>query len=64
MSNIPDPLGAEAQFAVINVKLDILLAQKIDHEARIRVLEKFRWQLAGACVVVSTLGGVIAQHLF
>lgn len=59
-----DPLSPEAQFAVINVKLDMILAQNIDYEARIRVLERFKWQLGGACLAISTVAGGLAQRLF
>lgn len=48
---------------IANAKLDLILAQSTDHEARLRVLERFRWQLAGACAAISALAGVVASHL-
>lgn len=44
---MPDPTVGE-QLAAINVKLDVLIEQRTDHEARLRGLERFRWVLLGA----------------
>jgi hypothetical protein len=36
---MPEPASMEAQFAVINVKLDVLIEQRVDHEGRLRAVE-------------------------
>jgi hypothetical protein len=41
------PTSVETHLAVINTKLDVLIEQRTDHEARIRVLERFKWVLLG-----------------
>lgn len=54
MPNTPAAPSVEAQLAVINTKLDLLIEQRTDHETRLRSLERFRWVLAG---VSASLGG-------
>ena len=38
----------------IDTKLDIYIARVLDHEARIRLLEKFQWITVGIAVAIST----------
>lgn len=44
------------QLAVINVKLDLLIAERDDHEQRIRALEQLRWKLVGLATALAVLG--------
>jgi hypothetical protein len=44
------------QLVAINIKLDLLIQQRTDHEARLRVLESARWKLVG----IATAGGAVA----
>lgn len=41
------------QLAIINVKLDLLLVGKDDHESRIRALETKVWKAAGGAAAFS-----------
>lgn len=55
------PLSVEAQLAVINLKLDTLLAGDNDHEARIRKLEQLQWKQAGVVGLLSSgIGAAVA----
>lgn len=45
-----ESLSIETQLAVINVKLDVILASREDHETRLRTLERFRWVLMGLAI--------------
>lgn len=47
--------------AVINVKLDLLLAGKDDHEARIRSLETYKWVLIGVALASGGVATTVAQ---
>lgn len=60
MSDTP---SVEVQLAVINTKLDVLIEQRSDHEARLRALERFKWALLGACVAGGGAAGGIASRL-
>ena len=52
----------ETQLAVINVKLDVLIEQRSDQEARLRSLEKFKWVLAGFVMAGGgAAGGIVAK---
>lgn len=51
------------ELAKIQAKLDLLLTGNQDHEARLRVLERFRWQAAGACAVAFALAGFVTSRL-
>jgi hypothetical protein len=55
--------GVEAQLAVINVKLDLLIEQRSDHEERIRSLEQFKWLLAGVCAAAGGGAGAVMGKL-
>lgn len=55
--------SVEAQLAAINVKLDLLITGKDDHETRLRALEQFKWVIVGAAAVIGGSAGAIAQHL-
>jgi hypothetical protein len=48
----------EAKLDVIGVKLDLMSGTLLDHEGRLRALEKKIWMAAGAA---SVLGGAISQ---
>jgi hypothetical protein len=48
----------EAKLDVIGVKLDLMSGTMLDHEGRLRALEKKIWAAAGAAAV---LGGAIGQ---
>lgn len=59
-----DEGSVETQLAVINTKLDVLIEQRGDHEARIRALEQFKWLLVGASVTGGgAAGGIVAKLL-
>lgn len=52
------------QLAIINVKLDLLLVGKDDHESRIRALETKVWKAAGAAAAFSgAIGGALVKFL-
>lgn len=51
------------QLAVINIKLDLLIAQRNDHEQRIRALEQLRWKLVGLATAVAVAGAAGANTL-
>lgn len=55
--------SVEAQLAVINTKLDLLIAGKDDHETRLRSLEQFKWVFVGAAAMVGGSAGAISQYL-
>lgn len=42
---------------VVNLEAERIHA---DHEQRLRILEAFRWKLAGACLLLSGAAGVLA----
>lgn len=50
----------ETQLALIHDKLELLLAQREDHEVRLRSLEKIKWAVLGLAVIA----GPIATGLF
>lgn len=54
----------EAQLAVINVKLDLLIAGRDDHEIRLRKLEQFKWVMVGAAAAAGGLAGRLSSILF
>jgi len=58
----PNP-SLEAQLAVIQTKLDLLLAGKDDHEVRLRALEQFKWIIAGAAAVFGGSAGALTQYI-
>lgn len=63
---VPDMNGEliEVTLARIETKLDGALTQGVDHEGRIRVLERKVWQAAGlASVVGGTGAAALAQFL-
>lgn len=55
--------SVETQLAVISTKLDVLLAGKDDHEARLRGLERFKWALAGFCIAGGGAGGAVMSRI-
>lgn len=59
----PTP-SVEAQLAVINTKLDLLITTRDDHETRLRSLEQFKWLLMGAAAAIGGSAGAIADRLF
>ena len=64
MGTTPEPTSVEAQLAVINTKLDLLIAGKDDHESRLRKLEQFKFVLLGAAVAGGGVAGSLAQQFF
>ena len=46
------------QLAAINVKLDLLIQQRTDHETRLRTLEQARWKLVGMATAAGALAGI------
>lgn len=56
---IPEPQSIEAQLAVINTKLDLLITTRDDHEIRLRKMEQFKWVIVG----VATAAGAAAGRL-
>lgn len=56
----PEPQGIEAQLAVINTKLDSIIATRDDHEVRLRKIEQFKWLMVGAAGGAGFLGGNLA----
>jgi hypothetical protein len=59
----PTPVSVEAQLAVINTKLDLLITTRDDHEIRLRKIEQFKWILVGASAGAGFLGGNLAPLL-
>ncbi len=59
----PEPQGIEAQLAVINTKLDAIIATRDDHEVRLRKIEQFKWLMVGAAGGAGFLGGNLAPLL-
>lgn len=59
----PEPQGIEAQLAVINTKLDLIVASRDDHEIRLRKIEQFKWLMVGAAGGAGFLGGNLAPLL-
>lgn len=51
--------AVEVQLATINLKLDLLIEHRTDHEARLRILEQFKWKLMGAAVSSGALAGYV-----
>lgn len=51
------------QLAAINVKLDLLIQQRNDHEGRLRVLEQARWKLIGMATAGGAIAGVLAPQI-
>ena len=43
----PTPQSIEAQLAVLNTKLDVLITTRDDHETRLRKIEQFKWVVVG-----------------
>lgn len=61
---MPDqPHSVEAQLAVINTKLDLLIEQRSDHEVRIRALEQVRWRLAGIGATAGAVSAAVITRL-
>lgn len=59
----PQPVSVEAQLAVINTKLDLLITTRDDHEIRLRKIEQFKWIMVGAAAGAGFLGGNLAPLL-
>lgn len=57
------PPSVEAQLAVINTKLDVLIATRDDHEIRIRGLERFKWVLVGIALASGGVAQAIASQI-
>lgn len=58
---MPEQASVEAQLAAISVKLDLLLAGRDDHEARLRSLEQFKWVLFGVAISSGGLGAALSH---
>lgn len=48
----------------IETKLDMLISQEADKEARLRALEAARWWVLGAAGVLSCVAPLVAKKLF
>ena len=59
-----EPTSVEAQLAVINTKLDLLIAGKDDHELRLRRLEQFKYVMVGAAAATGGVAGSVATKFF
>ena len=59
----PTPQSVEAQLAVINTKLDVLIATRDDHELRLRKLEQFKWVMFGAGLASGGVAQVIVSQI-
>lgn len=61
------PLSTETQLALINQKLDMLVAETksrgADHEDRLRKLEQFKWVLVGLAAASGGGAGAGAASL-
>lgn len=55
--------SVEAQLAVINTKLDAILATRDDHEFRIRKIEQFKWLVLGAALTSGPVFSTIASRV-
>jgi hypothetical protein len=53
----PESLSIEGQLAVINTKLDLLIEQRADQEARLRKLEQFKYVLVGLALAAGGAAG-------
>jgi len=53
------------QVATLTTRVDLQLAagqlRMADHEARLRTLERWRWQMAGAIMLLNVVVAVIAE---
>lgn len=54
---IPEPQSIEAQLAVINTKLDLLITTRDDHEIRLRKVEQFKWVVVGVAAAAGGIAG-------
>lgn len=45
--------------AVVDTKIDNVLAGQTDHETRIRALERFRWTWFGVSLVITAAGSFV-----
>lgn len=57
------PQSVETQLAIINTKLDVLIATRDDHETRLRKLEQFKWVLLGVAAASGGVAQAIASQL-
>lgn len=55
-----EPRSIEAQLAVINTKLDLLITTRDDHEVRLRKVEQFKWVVIGVAGVAGGVAGRLA----
>lgn len=55
--------SVEAQLAVINTKLDVLIATRDDHEIRIRRIEQFKWIVLGAALASGPFFQAVANNI-
>lgn len=57
------PQSVETQLAIINTKLDVLIATRDDHETRLRKLEQFKWVLLGVAAASGGVAQAVASQL-
>lgn len=55
-----EPRSIEAQLAVINTKLDLLITTRDDHEVRLRKVEQFKWVVIGVAAAAGGAAGRLA----
>ena len=58
--NPPDNLSILERLIRIETKLEIMITDRLDHENRIRTLEKARWPLPSVAVIISMVAAGIA----
>jgi hypothetical protein len=59
----PTPASVEAQLAVINTKLDVLITTRDDHETRLRRIEQFKWVVVGIAIASGPAWQAIASQV-
>lgn len=59
----PEPQSIEAQLAVINTKLDLLITTRDDHEIRLRKVEQFKWVVVGVAAAAGGIAGRVVGLL-
>ena len=61
-----DPIqspSVETQLAVINTKLDTIIATREDHEFRLRKIEQFKWIIFGAALASGPAYSAVAAQI-
>lgn len=56
-------MDPQRELGELSTKMDAVLDKLKDVEARLRDLEKFKWKVAGAALVVGSAAGTLAKLL-